>query len=278
METSNTLAEPRAPVPAGSEVAALERSDEITDLNPVVRQVDVVEEKALGDTNERVVKVVVRDFQGQDRGTIGSTPELIPNFGPDYIPPSFNHIRAWDLDGVDHMMDEFDGKVKLVTNVASLCTTTRTNYDEMRQLYDRFLPQGFEILGFPCQQFKGQEYDRHEDIKAFLANYNVAFPVFEKTIVNGPETHPVFRYCKWNSEELYRDGDLGDISWNFGKFLLDRDNRVYKYYAPEVNPLQMVEDIKKLLRGELKGNIRGPDGKIHKEPPAVNQEDQTHWS
>ncbi|KFG56973.1 peroxiredoxin PRX2 [Toxoplasma gondii RUB] len=278
MKSPTTLTEERADVPAANIGAALEQPDEVPHLSPVIRQVDIIEEKTSGDDNERFVKIVVKDFEGQERGTFCSDPEVIPVFGPGNIPAAFVTIRTRDLDGNEHVMEEYDGKVKLITNVASLSKDARKTYDELRQIYDRFLPQGFEILAFPCQQYVPEEYVHTEDIKTFLADHNVGFPVFEMTAVNGPETHPVFLYCKWNSDEFYRDGQLNNLTGHFGKFLLDRDNRVYKFYPPDTNPLRLVEDIKKLLNGELTGKIRGPDGKLYHQPGTVSQENQTTWS
>ncbi|PHJ15269.1 peroxiredoxin prx2 [Cystoisospora suis] len=264
------------PAPPNDPTGVLHRCEEMPDLTPTVQQVDIVEERHGGAAGDPVVKVMVKEYDAADTPVVAGDADTIPALEADFVPRDFTRLAAWDLDRNERVMSEFDGKVKLITNVASLCDTTRTNYQELMDLYDRFLPQGFEILAFPCRQFNNEEYKHPDEIKDFLSKYNVSFPVFGLTVVNGPETHPIFRYCKWNSEELYQNGSLGDIEWNFGKFLLDRDNRVYKYYGPENNPLLLVEDIKKLLRGTLQGRVRGPDGKLS--TPRDDLEGEVHWS
>ncbi|OXB72704.1 UNVERIFIED_CONTAM: hypothetical protein H355_015398 [Colinus virginianus] len=229
------------------------------DLPPPVERVDVIVDTQL---SQQVGGEEGSSQAARVREAVGTPSEAAPvlsELPPDeslskMIPRTFTSICARDLDQIDHLMAEYDGMVKLVTNVASFCKTTDTNYDELMQLYDKFLTQGF--------QFKQQEYQDPDEIKSFIANYNVSFPVFDLTIVNGPKTHPVFLYCKWHSEQLYDRGHLQDIEWNFGKFLLDRNNRVYKYYKHDVKPLELIDDIRKLLNGEAKGKERGLDGKF----------------
>ena len=148
------------------------------------------------------------------------------------------------LNGNSENTHDYAGKVLLVVNVASECGFT-PQYHELQALYDEFHSQGLEILGFPCNQFGGQEPGNAEQIQAFCSTkFGVTFPVFQKTDVNGLHTHPLFEYLKAAAPGL-----LGTeaIKWNFTKFLIDRYGLPVKRYASTTSPKNIREDIKKLL-------------------------------
>jgi len=124
---------------------------------------------------------------------------------------------------------------------------TDTNYRELQSLYSDLQPQGFVVLGFPCNQFGGQEPGTPEEIKAFTEKYGVTFPIFSKIDVNGPNAHPLYVYLKKQKSEL-----LGsDIKWNFAKFLVGRDGEVLSRYAPQTSPSSIKRDILSALSKEL---------------------------
>jgi glutathione peroxidase len=141
-------------------------------------------------------------------------------------------------------LDEYEGKVLLIVNTASKCGFT-PQYKELQELYDRFKEKGFLILGFPCNQFGGQEPGSEKEIMQFCErNYGVQFPMFEKVEVKGDNAHPLFTYL---SEKA--PGILGTkpIKWNFTKFLVNRQGEVVKRYAPNTSPHKLIDDIESML-------------------------------
>eukprot|EP00921_Rhytidocystis_pertsovi_P025743 GHVQ01041538.1.p1 GENE.GHVQ01041538.1~~GHVQ01041538.1.p1 ORF type:complete len:131 (-),score=15.96 GHVQ01041538.1:185-577(-) len=119
--------------------------------------------------------------------------------------------------------------------------------------------KGLKILGFPCRQFANQEYSNSADIIKFIAQYSVEFDMFETVNVNGPAAHPIYMFLKYHSAELgskSASGAVSSIGWNFGKFLVDRQGRVVKYYGPRTAPKSITEDLEKVLSGELQGQLR----------------------
>ena len=138
---------------------------------------------------------------------------------------------------------DYKGKVLLIVNTASKCGFT-PQYAGLQSLYAKFKDRGFEVLGFPCDQFGHQEPGSNGEIKAFCQlNYGVSFPLFSKIEVNGPDTHPVFEFLKSN-----KGGLLGDaIKWNFTKFLVDKKGRVVERFAPMTTPTAIEGQIEKLL-------------------------------
>ncbi|KAL8438214.1 hypothetical protein ACSSS7_000351 [Eimeria intestinalis] len=123
-----------------------------------------------------------------------------------------------------------------------------------------------DIIGFPCRQFGNQEYADPKQIREFADKHNSNFEITEIIEVNGENTHPVFLYCKWNAPpdagfvDMSDLTTLGPISWNFGKFLVDRNGGICNYYAPSTHPSEMEEDIKKAINGELTGFRRNAAG------------------
>jgi glutathione peroxidase len=135
--------------------------------------------------------------------------------------------------------------VLLIVNTASKCGFT-PQYDGLEKVYEKYRDQGFEVLGFPCNQFGAQEPGESDDIAQFCSkNYGVTFPMFEKVEVNGDGAHPLFKWLKTGAPGL-----LGtkDIKWNFTKFLVDRNGKVVDRYAPTTRPDAIAKDIEKLLK------------------------------
>ncbi|MGI8943523.1 MAG: glutathione peroxidase [Qipengyuania sp.] len=139
---------------------------------------------------------------------------------------------------------EKQGKVLLVVNTASKCGFT-PQYEGLEKLQRQYGERGFEVLGFPCNQFRGQEPGDAEEIAQFCQlNYGVSFPLMEKIEVNGPNASPLFDWMKCEAKGLM--GSTA-IKWNFTKFLIDRDGNVVKRYGPADKPEALAGDIEKLL-------------------------------
>ncbi len=153
-------------------------------------------------------------------------------------------LSARRLDGSEQSMREFKGKVLLIVNVASRCGYT-PQYEGLERLWRSYGTRGLAVLGFPCNQFGGQEPGDAGQIGEFCrTSYDVSFPMFAKVEVNGAGTHPVFALLKSAAPGL-----LGTeaIKWNFTKFLVDREGRVVARYAPARTPDEIAGDIEKLL-------------------------------
>lgn len=141
-------------------------------------------------------------------------------------------------------LDMYQGKVLVIANTASKCGLT-PQYGELQKLYDRYRDQGLVVLGFPCNQFGGQEPGTSEEAESFCQiNYGVNFPVFAKVDVNGEEAHPLFQYLK---EQQPGSGETSDIQWNFTKFLVNREGEVVGRVEPKESPESMSATIEKLL-------------------------------
>lgn len=152
-------------------------------------------------------------------------------------------IEVTTIDGRQETMAAWQGKVLLIVNVASRCGFT-PQYAGLEALYRRFRDQGLIIMGFPCNQFGHQEPATETEIQAFCStNYDVSFPLFAKVDVNGPNSHPLYRYLKSQHSGLFGNR----IKWNFTKFLVDREGRVRKRYAPTVTPERIAADLPALL-------------------------------
>lgn len=157
---------------------------------------------------------------------------------------SFYDFSAGSLQGKDISMDTYKGKVVLVVNTASKCGLT-PQYEGLEKLYREYKDKGLVILGFPCNQFAGQEPGSEKEIsEGCLINYGVSFPMFAKIDVNGNNAHPIYKYLK---SEL-KGGIFGSsIKWNFAKFLIDKNGKPYKRFSPTTTPDKLVKDIEKLL-------------------------------
>ncbi len=148
------------------------------------------------------------------------------------------------LDGTPVDLSSYRGQVLLVVNTASGCGFT-PQYAGLETLHRDYGERGFEVLGFPCNQFKNQEPGTEAEIGQFCErNFGVSFPLFAKIDVNGANAHPLFRHLKREAP-----GILGTelVKWNFTKFLVDRDGKVVKRYAPKTRPEEIRSDIEQLL-------------------------------
>jgi glutathione peroxidase len=153
-------------------------------------------------------------------------------------------LSARRLDGSKQSMKEYKGKVLLVVNVASRCGFT-PQYAGLEALWRQYRERGLVVLGFPCNQFGGQEPGDEVAIGEFCSlTYDVSFPMFARVNVNGDDTHPIFAFLKAEAPGLL--GTEG-IKWNFTKFLIDREGRVVGRYASAHTPEDMAEDIERLL-------------------------------
>ncbi|MBN7773451.1 glutathione peroxidase [Clostridium aminobutyricum] len=160
----------------------------------------------------------------------------------------FYDFTAKKINGEEVKMLDYKGKVVLIVNTASKCGFT-PQLEELEQLYEKYSKDGFEVLGFPCNQFAGQEPGTNEEVQQFCQiNYGVSFTMFEKIDVNGENAHPLYQYLTKEAK-----GSINNkIKWNFTKFLIDSEGDVVKRYAPIVKPLKIEEDIKKLLKKEIR--------------------------
>lgn len=146
---------------------------------------------------------------------------------------NLSDFSAKRLAGSDRKLSDFEGKVCLLVNVASECGLT-PQYDDLQRLYSEYRDRGLEILGFPCNQFGGQEPASEEEIDAFCrTNYDVEFPMFGRIEVKGDGQHPIYAWL--TGQEVGPDA-AGDIAWNFAKFLVGRDGRLIARFAPTVEP------------------------------------------
>jgi glutathione peroxidase len=153
-------------------------------------------------------------------------------------------FSAKAIDGSEKSLGEYRGKALLIVNVASKCGFT-PQYRGLEAMYRRLKDKGFEILGFPCDQFGHQEPGDEAEIQSFCSTtYDVTFPLFSKIDVNGNGAHPLYKYLK--SEEK---GLLGteSIKWNFTKFLVDKQGNVIKRFAPKDSPESIEKDIERVL-------------------------------
>jgi len=157
--------------------------------------------------------------------------------------PTLSDFTATALDGHEQDLAAYQGKVVLVVNTASQCGLT-PQFEGLESLYEKYVDEGLVVLGFPCNQFAGQEPGTAEEIGAFCQkNYGVSFPMFDKIEVNGDNTHPLYRWLRTE-----KGGMLGDaIKWNFTKFLVGRDGQVVKRYAPTTDPEKISGDIEDAL-------------------------------
>jgi glutathione peroxidase len=137
------------------------------------------------------------------------------------------------LSGQPSSLGDLAGTALLVVNVASKCGLT-PQYEGLERLHERFAERGFSVVGFPCNQFGGQEPGTAEEIGEFCSvNYGVTFPLFEKIEVNGPGRHPVYAELTSVPDA---EGEAGDIQWNFEKFLVAPDGTVLGRFRPMTGP------------------------------------------
>lgn len=155
----------------------------------------------------------------------------------------FYEFSALSLQGKEIKMESFKGKTVLVVNTASKCGLT-PQFEGLEKLYEKYQDKGLVILGFPCNQFAGQEPGDEQSISEVCSiNYGVSFPMFSKIEVNGENAHPIYKYLKKELSGLFG----GKIKWNFTKFLIDADGNPVKRFSPVTKP----EKIDQYLAGRL---------------------------
>jgi glutathione peroxidase len=180
---------------------------------------------------------------------------------------SIYDFKVNTITGEEVQLDQYKDKVLVIVNTASKCGFTK-QYSDLQTLYERYQGQGLEILGFPCNQFGGQEPGSNEEVQSFCQlNYGVSFPMFAKVDVKGEHAHPLFTYL--TEQAPFKGFDLNhptgqmmhsflqekfpevlednSIKWNFTKFLVDRNGRVIQRFEPSVEPMDMEKSIEKLL-------------------------------
>ena len=154
------------------------------------------------------------------------------------------NIKVKDSANSNISMSDFAGKTLLIVNVASKCGLT-PQYDGLQELYDRYKDRNFVILGFPCNQFGGQEPGTDAEINDFCdINYSVTFPIFSKIEVNGPNAHPLFKLLKRDKPGIFR---TQSIKWNFTKFLINSNGKIVERFSPRVEPKYIKEQIERIL-------------------------------
>jgi glutathione peroxidase-family protein len=155
-------------------------------------------------------------------------------------------LTAKDIDGNERSLSEFSGKVLLIVNVASKCGFT-PQYKNLQVLYTRFNDRGFEILGFPSNDFMRQEPGTEAEIKSFCSlTYGVTFPMFSKISVKGKTIHPLYAFL---TDKATNPQFPGKITWNFNKFLLDRKGNIVARFDSKDDPLG--DKVPRLVEGAL---------------------------
>ena len=157
--------------------------------------------------------------------------------------PTLSDFSATRLLGESEPLADFAGKVALIVNVASHCGNT-PQYEGLEALYDKYRDRGLVVMGFPCNQFEGQEPGTAEEIAEFCTvNFGVRFPMFGKIEVNGQGADPLY---KWLKRETPGSNDR-DVEWNFAKFLVGRDGKPVKRFGDKFMPADIASDIEALL-------------------------------
>ncbi|QDK36574.1 glutathione peroxidase [Bdellovibrio sp. NC01] len=157
---------------------------------------------------------------------------------------TLSSFKVKAADGSEVSLDKYQGKPVLIVNVASKCGFT-PQYKGLEELYEKFKDQGFMILGFPCNQFGSQEPGSNQEIQQFCSlNYGVSFPVMAKVNVNGSDADPLYKWLKESAPGIF---GIEMIKWNFTKFLISKDGKVLKRYAPKDEPKDIVDDVQKAL-------------------------------
>ena len=147
--------------------------------------------------------------------------------------PTLHDFTMKTIDGEQRSLGDFKGKALLLVNVASKCELT-PQYETLEKIHEQYAGKGFSVLGFPCNQFMGQEPGTSEEIATFCSTtYGVTFPLFEKIDVNGEDRHPLYAEL---TKVADADGTDGDIRWNFEKFLVAPGGEVVARFAPTVVP------------------------------------------
>ncbi|MCC5917920.1 MAG: glutathione peroxidase [Cryomorphaceae bacterium] len=158
---------------------------------------------------------------------------------------TFYDFSAKDIDGNDFPMSNLKGKRILIVNVASKCGFT-SQYEQLQELYEKLGGDNFTIIGFPSNNFMGQEPGTEEDIKAFCQkNYGVTFPMMSKIDVKGKEIHPIYQ---WLTQKNLNGKDDYKVAWNFHKFLIDENGNLVRDFSSKVSPIS--EEIVSFAEGK----------------------------
>ena len=153
-------------------------------------------------------------------------------------------ILIKDSSNKEVSMSKFEGKTLLIVNVASKCGLT-PQYKGLQSLYEEYKDRNFLVLGFPCNQFGGQEPGTNSEINNFCEiNYSITFPIFSKIKVNGPDSHPLFRLLKTDKPGIFR---TESIKWNFTKFLVSSSGKIIDRFSPQVKPKYIRSEIERIL-------------------------------
>lgn len=181
--------------------------------------------------------------------TVTKTPAPAPKTAP----PAALAFVVKDIAGNDvNLAEKYAGKVVLIVNVASRCGFTK-QYKGLQQLHEQYADKGLAVLGFPCNQFRGQEPGTNAQILQFCRrNYGVEFDMFAKIDVNGPTASALYKYLTSPSAPL---ADTGSIKWNFEKFLIDRTGVLIARYRTKTPPIRIAADIEKAMAGK---NVKTP--------------------
>lgn len=157
---------------------------------------------------------------------------------------SIYRFEVETLTGEETTLAPYRGQVLLIVNTASQCVFT-SQYKGLEELQERYVSSGFNVLGFPCNQFGAQEPGSASEIQTFCTvTYGVRFPLFSKIDVNGPHAHPLYRYLTSTRPGLFGSRN---IKWNFTKFLVNRVGDVVDRFAPRTNPAKLASAIERLL-------------------------------
>lgn len=163
--------------------------------------------------------------------TLASTLLLAVALNAADAPKSVYDVPLKDIDGKATSLKDYQGKVLLIVNVASKCGKT-PQYAQLEQLNQEFKKDGLAVLGFPCNDFGGQEPGTNDQIKEFCsAKYHVTFPMFDKLVVKGADKNPLYQVLTGPTSPF-----PGDVKWNFGKFLISRDGKILKRFEPGDKP------------------------------------------
>lgn len=142
-------------------------------------------------------------------------------------------FKMKDIDGKDVKLKQYKGKVIMIVNTASRCGYT-PQYEGLEAIYKKYKDQGFVVLGFPANNFRGQEPGTDKEIKEFCTlKYNVTFPMFSKISVKGEDQHPLYKYL---TDKATNPEFAGDITWNFNKFLIGKDGKIVARYETKMKP------------------------------------------
>lgn len=156
---------------------------------------------------------------------------------------SIYEISVTTIDGKDITLDAYKGKIVMIVNVASKCGFTK-QYEQLQEIYEKYEKKGFVILGFPSNDFAGQEPGKDSEIKSFCQlNFGVSFPMFSKISVKGKDQHPLYKFLTGDKEHG------GKISWNFNKFLIGKDGSIINRFGTRTKPdsKKVIQAIEKAL-------------------------------